>query len=277
VRPEVPDRQLGHRRVTVHPPRCSEPIPDQHVGSLPVPVGPEADGGPSCRQPQEVGEDLALGGETPSPQALADLAPGQRPLAVQHSFDGPDARCGLLGADAHLPKPPVRRPRVGRHGEVRQPADVLRGDQVQGASHGPQERDRSVVQPGPVDPRRGQALGPDAKGQPGRRQDLGLDPHEVTDQHGRTGALGTVQQLGSRPDPAQPVLREQPPGGQAASSSSNRFSIRWSEASIRSSLSFDSPLPRWISSAERTTNENSWRNFDCQFSNVDWRNSNVKP
>jgi hypothetical protein len=35
--------------------------------------------------------------------------------------------------------------------------------------------------------------------------------------------------------------------------------------------SFDSPLPLWMYSAARVTNENSWRNSDCQFSSVDWR------
>jgi hypothetical protein len=49
----------------------------------------------------------------------------------------------------------------------------------------------------------------------------------------------------------------------------NFSSIRLSASSTRSSLSLDSALPRWISSAARTTKENSWRNSDCQFSSVD--------
>lgn len=56
------------------------------------------------------------------------------------------------------------------------------------------------------------------------------------------------------------------------SSSSSRFSIRFSAACISSSLSLDSALPLWMSTAEKTTNENSWRNSDCQFSSVDWPN-----
>jgi hypothetical protein len=46
-------------------------------------------------------------------------------------------------------------------------------------------------------------------------------------------------------------------------------SIRRNDASVFSSLSFDSELPLWMYSAASTTKENSWRNSDCQFSSVD--------
>ena len=47
-------------------------------------------------------------------------------------------------------------------------------------------------------------------------------------------------------------------------------------SSMRSVPSFDSALPWWIRTAEKTTNENSWRNSDCQFSKVDWPNCTRK-
>lgn len=53
----------------------------------------------------------------------------------------------------------------------------------------------------------------------------------------------------------------------------NFLSIFWSIAFISSSLSFDSWLPLWTRNEVRSTKVRSCRNSDCQFSNVDERNS----
>jgi hypothetical protein len=60
------------------------------------------------------------------------------------------------------------------------------------------------------------------------------------------------------------------------SMTSNRRSSRFRAASICSSESFDSALPRWMRKAVRITKVNSCKNSLCQFSNVDCQNSNKK-
>jgi len=49
--------------------------------------------------------------------------------------------------------------------------------------------------------------------------------------------------------------------------------ISLTDRSMRSVPSLDSELPRWISTADTTTKEKSWRNSDCQFSSVDCPNA----
>ena len=182
---EVAPRQLGERGVAVrHRARIGH-----HVGGQRVRVAREHERAAARREPEQVRDDLPLGGEARGAEPVREVgararAVGERPLDHAQRPRGRGAQLGqpALGLRAHE-----------RAGQRVQPAEVLDGDEVERAAQQPRRDQRGLV-----DPLR--AAG--AQRDPGGARVLRLDgeqpPHDV-----RRGALPRHEQLRRGAAPAQ--------------------------------------------------------------------------
>ena len=153
VAAQVAHRQLGQRGLAVEPGRRrarASRAPARTPARVPT-IGPRTTRPRSVAQQQQVDHRLALDPDPGRGDALAQLGPGQRPVALERALDRGHRALGVRRRHALLIEPPGVGAHHGRCGERVQPPVVVGVDEVQGAAVEPRHHQRPLVAHGVVD------------------------------------------------------------------------------------------------------------------------------
>jgi hypothetical protein len=163
-----------------------------------MPIGPLTDHSLSRGQPYEVGDGLPFGSDALATEPFSDLGSNQWTLLSQHASDETYSFCRLIRGHSFLFEAAMCVGDSALDDQRLQPAIVLGGYEMQRPAHGPREHDRPVDEPGSIHMLSSEPFGASPKREPSRRQNLGLDASQMSNQINNGSPARPMKMLGGR-------------------------------------------------------------------------------